>query len=438
MKLPKIVRKFQDGFSGFCDGFQLGVRQDGGSYTVLSANSLDNLNVSPKTAYWLYKKVSAVSDAVNKIAEPASVLPLAIKDDKADDLNMDVGSSELLTLLDNPQANVSGTQLLMEWLVSFLLTNEAWVVLAGSQRVVSMDFVKPYNVSMGFSFTNKRFPNEIKLSGKRYRDKVFKRFDESDGLIRYLADDGITELVGIINGTDDSDYRALSKLNAAVLDAKQYHLGSIHNAQLLANGARPTGIMVPKEGLSPVNFGLLESSMKEQFQGASNAGNVIITSVPMDSVNFNLNNRDMDYIKLIKLSKDMIYTTYNIPLAIVSSDKLTFSNVKESIPQLYVQAVLPAFQRFAKLFSFHLQHRFDELKDHTLWYNAFDIAQIQGLMLEKMKLMKDTQAFSDNEMRKETGHDPYEGGDIYYKPSSFVTVDEMRFGNGENKGKNND
>jgi len=423
----KLRTKFYNAIQGFRDGF---VRQDGGSFTVFTSNSLDNLNVNPSTAYWLHEKVSVVSDAVNKVVEPASVLPLAIKDDNSGDLKTDVKSSELLTLLDNPQTDLSGTQLLFELFKSFELTNEAWPVLIGSNRVVSIDFVKPYNINEqmnGFE----RLPREIRTMGTRYQEKIFVRDVDSNGKTRYLADNGITELVPIINGTNRTDFRALSKLNAAVLDAKQYHLGSTHNAQLLKNGARPTGVVVPKEGLTVEQFKQLESSLKEQFQGAENTGNVIIASVPMDGIDFNINNKDMDYVKLIKMSADRIYTTYNIPLSMISSDKLTFSNVKESTPQLYVQAVIPAFTRFTRLLSYHLQHRFPELQNGTLWYNPFEVPQIQGLLIEKMEAMSKVNVFTDNQILKEAGFDDYDGGDIHYKPSNLVTVDDIRFGTGE-------
>ena len=428
----RIHTKLWNGLKGLCQGFQFGegYQQPGGSYTVVTSNALDGIQVNPKVAYKLYEQVSVVSDAVNKIIEPGSTLPLALQNTSTDDLMTDVKKSDLLSLLTAPQANISGISLLLEMLKSFLLTEETWVVLAGSGRVVSIDYVKPYNVSDSRMNITDRFPEKIRLYGERYRDKVFKKEVMGNGLVRYLADEGITELVPIIGNTNTTDFRGISKLNAAVLEAKQVQLGATHNSQLLVNGARPSGIIVPKDGLEKKQFDALESSLKEQFQGAANAGNVVVASVPVDKMDFNMSNRDMDYVNLIKLSKAQVYITYNVPLALVSGDKMTFSNVKEATPQLYINSILPAFRRFASLFSFHLQHRFPELQNSVLSVNPFEIPQIQGFLLEKMETMGKVHVFTDNEIRKTGGFDDYKGGNEVYKPANMVPVGQDNgFGN---------
>ncbi|MCK5610517.1 phage portal protein [Candidatus Pacearchaeota archaeon] len=422
----RIYTKLWNGLQGFSQSFQFGTgyRQSGGSYAVVNANSLDSIQVGPKAAYTLYEQVSVVSDAVNKIVEPGSTLPLAMENNNDGDFMTDTSKSELLTLLTAPQANISGTQLILEALKSFLLTEEVWLVLAGSGRPVSIDYVKPYNVDDSRINIKDRFPEKIRLYGERYRDKVFIKDVMDNGLIRYLADEGITELIPIIGNTNTTDFRGMSKLNAAVLEAKQVQLGATHNSQLLVNGARPSGIIVPQEGLEKDQFDQFESSLREQFQGAANAGNVVIASIPVEKMDFSMNNRDMDYINLIKLSRAAVYVAYNIPLAMTTSDKQTFSNVAESTPQLYVNAILPMFHRFAKLASFHLQHRFPELENSTLSVDPFKVPQIQSLLLDKMKTMAEVQVFEDNEIRKTGGFDPYDGGDEVYKPANMVPVGE--------------
>lgn len=419
-----IHKKFWDGLQGFYQGLQTGIAptQSGGSCSVVTANALDSVQVGPSTAYGLYEQVSVVSDAVNKIIEPGSNLPLAIMDSNDKKLMTDVSKSELLTLLTAPQANISGTQLLLEALKSFLLTEEVWLVLSGSNRVVGIDYVKPYHVTEDRNTIKDRFPERIRLYGERYRDKVFTKEVMADGLIRYLADEGITELIPIIGNTNRTDFRGLSKLNAAVLEAKQVQLGAISNSQLLANGARPSGIVVPKEGLEEDQFKDFETSLKEQFQGAANTGNVVIASIPVEKMDFNISNREMDYVKLIGLSKSSVYNVYNVPLALVTTDKQTFSNVKEATPQLYVNSIIPAFMRFAKLFSFHMQHRFKELDGSILSVNPFEIPQIQGLLLEKMEAMAKVYVFEDNEIRRTGGFDDYKDGDKIYKPANLVPV----------------
>ena len=63
--------------------------------------------------------------------------------------------------------------------------------------------------------------------------------------------------------------------------------------------------------------------------------------------------------------------------------------------------------------------------DQARFRLTFDPLSIPAALIktaERVKLMSEIHAFTDNELRTEFGKEPYEGGDVVFKPNTQVPV----------------
>ena len=117
---------------------------------------------------------------------------------------------------------------------------------------------------------------------------------------------------------------------------------------------------------------------------------------------------------------------YNVPLPLITTDAQTFDNYKEAKLALFDDAILPLADRvFAGLSAFLLpRYSLDSAK----YQLTYDVDQITALVMRRnneLKLLKELDIFSDNEIRgRMSNTEDYEGGDIHYKLANLIPVGE--------------
>ena len=103
------------------------------------------------------------------------------------------------------------------------------------------------------------------------------------------------------------------------------------------------GLLMAEEGdINEVQAQQLKDKFRQQFQGANNAGDVIITPKKLSWVNFGLNASDVSLIEQYNASIKDLCNIYNVPVQLLNNtDSSTYNNMKEAKKALYQNAVIP-------------------------------------------------------------------------------------------------
>jgi HK97 family phage portal protein len=102
-------------------------------------------------------------------------------------------------------------------------------------------------------------------------------------------------------------------------------------------------MLISKDGnLTEVQAQALKDKFRKNYQGASNAGDVIITPKDLSWVNFGLSASDLSLIEQYNGTIKDLCNIYNIPVQLLNNtDSSTYNNMKEAKKALYQNAVIP-------------------------------------------------------------------------------------------------
>ena len=379
-------------------------------------------NLAAHQAIDYYRQVGAVGTSINTIGrEIASLQPLLFNQE---DNQFDT-SNPLLTFLQNPNADSTWNEFITRLSVFYMITGNTYI-WASSQGgkpdspLLEIRVISPQNVSFNsdgngnvssITLTNARdnkgatfFPQETAQLGLRFYDNLgnelwqIKDFNPASGAVV-----GMSRLVHIF------------------YELEQFIESSRHNWALLKNGMRPTFMIIPQDDLTPDAQEMLKD-MVCQFQvGSENAGRPIFAGGVKDTIELSKSNRDMDFVNLKKSILEGIYTGLNFPLALVSPDSMTFSNLGQARELLYDNATLPLANRLFNELTNMVIHRYPDVSDSRIWFNENSIPALRDRQVRQAVDLKNTGSYTRDEIRKTLGDEPLaEGGDVILGPVSEV------------------
>lgn len=377
--------------------------------------------LSPGQAYWLWQTSDTVGSAVDLISWAFEQLNPILKDTKTGEY---VSDHPFIELINNPGFKMGSDQFQYELMSSFLIAGETYPILEGNVNFepTGMYSIKANDTSLeegrdGWLFQITTSTNNVEEVYTR--EEIPKRRTWV-----YQKRDKLKETKQILNQSRRNDIRGQSVLERVYYQALSKYYGNIHNTGMLKNGSRPSGMFSPKQGLSQENYEAFRTEGRATLEGPGNTGRTIFSPGPVEYTNFILNPRDMDFIKLIENNRTEIYAQYGIPLPLVSSDTMTMNNYENAVYAFYDMALMPkALFLYKQLGKFALP-RYKDGERFELSVNEKEIPALKERLFKKVKLMRETYAFMENEMRTEAGYEGFEGGDINYKPSNLIQSGE--------------
>ena len=390
----------------------LGTSESLGSFLMFGSGSAG----TPSGALSLYDKSTAVSIPVNMVADAfASIAPvIKFKDEILDD-------HEVLDLLNSPSPFYSRTLFLEMLAKDYLVTGESEVVALGgvNRPPIELQPISPRNISINEAQngTNGSFiVAGNTLAGQYLLTRARNR-------IRYL-DGGLREIKQIRNYStrNNSLLRGQSLLVSASKEAMQHIKGGDHNISLLDNGGRVSLVFHFDADLNNDEFEETKERVRSQYGGTQKAGMIGVTSGGKLSINeMGTNNKDMDFANLQQMAQRAVALQYKVPLPLLTTDASTFNNYKEARAALYLDAVLPLADRIFGGLTDMLMPRYNlDPNDFRITYDKTKIEALTAIALEELKLRKEINIESDNELRATIGRKPYTGGDVVLKPANLI------------------
>ena len=186
------------------------------------------------------------------------------------------------------------------------------------------------------------------------------------------------------------------------------------------------GILTSDEGdLNEVQAQQLKDKFRKNFQGADNAGDVIITPKKLSWVNFGLNAADVSLIEQYNASIKDLCNIYSVPVQLLNNtESATYNNMKEAKKALYQNAVIPELNKIRDELNRWLAPMYGEKL-----FIDFDYSAIPELQEENEKVVDQLSKawwVTPNEKRRVMNYGVDEENialDNYYIPANLIPIE---------------
>lgn len=408
------------GFPQFPDSFEI--------FGYSAAGKMQWHEVTSQIAWNYYKRVSVVYNAVDIIAQSFAIIEPRIwdNDDERflthDDKNLDV--YQLIEKLEMPEFGLSYVEFARQMITNYIVTGDLYVIAIALNETSPIQQIKIINSQNVTVTRTDKWGYAVQYMVDLGDDNITFTKDKNG---RFYGNVKTQELWHTKMFNPTSKTEGLSPLSPIYYEIEQFIAASIHNGNLLKQGARPSGILTinPHEyDLNDENYRRLRDQINLFYKGEQNAGNILILQGGKEFKQLSLTNKDMDFALLKKSVMEQIYRNLKIPLSLILSESMTLDNFKMAIPVLYKMAILPIADILFGELNLFLMHRYDDTGRYELTYNKRDIDALDAeFNIEVDRLIK-TQLLTINEGRALLDLMPLEGtaGDEIFAPSALVPI----------------
>ena len=348
-----------------------------------------------------YLRNVIVYRCVNLIARGLSSVPWILYQRQGNQEH-ELETHPLLTLLNNPSTQEAGSAFIESVVGSWLLSGNAYIEAAlNSQRV-------PYELHVLRS-------DRIKIIVGSHGTPSAYEYAHGGRKKRLPVDPvtGRSVILHLKTYHPLNDWYGMSPLEAAASSIDQHNAVSAHNLALMQNGGRPSGaLLIKTQGgrLSDEQRKALRSDLESSYEGARNAGRVLMLEGDVEWKDLGLSPKDLDFANGKHVSSREIAQAFGVPPMLVGvPGDATFANYKEARYHLWEDTVLPMLEFFVAELNLWLTPYFGEgLRI------AYDTDNIPALSIRRETTWnKVTQAnfLTMNEKRAALGYGPIEGGD---------------------------
>jgi len=368
-------------------------------------------NLSASASFKL-ARTSAVSIPLRYITTAAAgVTPVLKLPDKRI-----IRDHPVLTLLKNPSPDFD-TELLFQMLAyNYMITGTAYVATLGSHLVPPLE-LQPFNTTecapeqIAGGLLGSVHVSGLVLPGKYIRKRIPGSLTRD---IMYMRDSR-TQITQIRNWSekDGSMLQGMSPLIPIASEINQNILGTKHNSSLLENGGRLSLVFNFENDMSDADFEETKDQIREQYGGSGNAGKIAVTAGGKSSVTeMGMNNKDMEYPLMYDTNRAIAASQFKFPLPLIFRDSSSYNNYKTAKLAMYDDAVLPVVSHIFRGLGKALLYRYDDLPENTeLTYDDQEITALVTRRLEELKLRREINAETDNEIRAMMGREEVDGGD---------------------------
>ena len=188
------------------------------------------------------------------------------------------------------------------------------------------------------------------------------------------------------------------------------------------------GVLMSEEGdLNEEQARMLKEKFRQQYQGANNSGDVIITPKKLSWINFGLSTSDLSLIEQYNASIKDLCNIYSVPVQLLNNtESSTYNNMKEAKKALYQNAVIPELIKIREELNRWLTPKYGENL-----YIDFDFSVIPELQEEMDKVvtqMSNAWWITPNEKRAAMSYGVDEDSAFmndYYIPANLIPTQNL-------------
>jgi phage portal protein BeeE len=405
------------------------------SFTIpagfLTGSSVDG-RLSAKQAIQYYDKAAPVAIAVDWINDEFKNLSLVMMDETDQSIEKD---SDLLKFLKQPNQDSTQEDFLENLGATYLLANEVYIIATGNvnKEPAELMIISPTDVTTFIGSDDFLSRIDVQRGGNvkevYTRDVNFRFFNKEQNkeiwqIKGFSTINNQLSSSGSVLSSSASSNRGRSKLRSVRREIEQYIAIATNNLAILDNGMRPSGTIETPDGevLTDEQFEAIREQVVNFYSGGQNAGNVLILDNGLTFNPIASSVKDMDFPVLTRTTTITIFNRYKVPLPLVTPENMTLANMETAKLNLYDNTVLPLGARMFRELTNFLGPRFGIGEDEVI---AADLSQISALQIrrnQELKLKKDLNVLSTDELRDEIGRDKVKGGDVIYQASNLVPI----------------
>lgn len=380
--------------------------------------------ISPYNAYQLYMSVAPLTKVIDLIADQVAALEPQIK--VGGEITKD---TPLAALLKAPGRNRDRRSMVRELVVQLLVTGTAYPVAYGNRDigdifmidVVKSQFVKPIQSSFDMWPDNYWYTQGA-------RSQTFYRDPSNPRDFSWFDTTGLAQIYPIYEQDGQYPGVGLSRLNSIKADVELRMKGIVHNASVLNNGARFSGVASYKGELTPDQVAEATAQFNSLGAGAQNAGKILVTQGgELDFTQLSQNMKDMDFSNLLKHVEDAIASAYRVPVTLFRTEAQTNNNYATAWETFYWHAVLPVYETvyggLARMFSARAGVEIE------ITHDALTSPVLARAASQRARELYNSHLISRNEAREMIGFEPVLGGDTIYGSIGDVPQAEDYFTN---------
>jgi HK97 family phage portal protein len=301
--------------------------------------------------------------SVRLVSEAAAAVPL-----KATENGAVLASHPLLALLDHPNPEQSGAELLESFYGFLLVAGNAYLEGAAFDGDIrELYALRPDRMKARLSAGGWAGAYEYSVGG---RTTVFD-MSEDPAPVLHLK---------LFHPTND--HYGLSPLEAAASSVDIHNAALAWNKALLDNAARPSGALVfegedSADSLSSEQFERLKAELSDMYSGPKNAGRPLLLDGGLNWRPMSFSPADMEFLETKNSAAREIALAFGVPpmLLGIPGDN-TYANYREANLAFYKQTVLPLAKKTAAALSNWLA------KPHGVRIEA-DIDGVEALAAER-------------------------------------------------------
>jgi HK97 family phage portal protein len=353
---------------------------------------------------------------INKITEPASVVPIFQYDKNGEEIE-----GKMIARLNNPNGYQSRAQMLEAAITNYLLFGNSYTVeetVEGSlsglparldvlpSQFVTINLGTVFNPVTGYSF----YPMSGNLLDYE-KDNVFhwKEFNPdytvSGGHLKGMS--RLRPLLKSITGSSEA-YNSLVK---AFQNQGAWGI-------LTMLGDEGSGMELTKEQLS---------ALKNKFRADAKYGKLTVTGNQTKWEKIGLTMVEMEVLSSLGLYKGNIADAYNVPSQLLSGSKdRTYNNYKEAERALWTNAICPTVDAYLEGLTKFLAPKFKE-EGTYLQADYSGIEALQRNLAEQVTWMVNSKCFTKNEIREAAGYEtiPTPEMDMIYDSAGMMPLSEL-------------
>lgn len=320
-----------------------------------------------------YAQNVVVYRAINQVAAIATAEIEAVKGDDEETL---VPDAPLLKLLQRPNPMQDGRAFLKKYIISLLVTGEAFVLRVGPKNGPPKQlWILPsecMTVEPGTSGLPIRYVYEVDRKKTVY--PVHQMTGESDIMHHKFPN-------------PNNIWRGMSPLEAAAYSVDIHNHGSQWNNALLKNSGRVSMVLMDKSTTSPDEgkIAKMRKYIMEVLAGPSNAGKLPYLFGGMELKELGKTAKDMDFIQGQDISARNIASAFGVPFPLVVPDSATYNNQKEAREMLWEDTNIPLAEDILGHFNHWLGAVFGD--GATLRLNEDSITALEGKRERKYERM---------------------------------------------------
>lgn len=372
-----------------------------------------------------YRGESIVYTPTNLILDAISSIDIILYNKKDGKFVYD---HEVLDRLKQPNPFTSGELFTKSMLLNYIVTGNAYLKIIGgdsgsNDKPSELECLSPRYINIEANSYD-GYPETYQYSNKYAND--YKRASSNKRFYEDETGNELTQLRNVNPYYNYSDLEGLSFFDAVESEILQYSAANQHNLALLKNQARPSGMLTYVGETGPgaaSQLKKIKENIRENLTGPNNTGVPLFLSGDYKFTQLSQTMQDMDFATLKQQAFNSTFNALNIPLPMVASDTMTFSNMDSSKFAFYDNAVLPLFKQYLSFLDYSLLNRYKKKADENLVF-SFDPAGIQALearrVVNALNLSK-LDTLTDNEIRTQVGYEHLDqGGNVIYKPINVV------------------